>query len=296
MDISIIIVNYNSGKLLEKCLDSICTEESEIEFETFVVDNGSSDDSWKMIKEMFPQVSLIRNADNLGFSRANNQAIRRSLGRYLLLLNPDTILRTKALEKMVHFMDEYPRAGAAGPKLIDPQGTIQLSCRSFPSHRTALFNRYSLLTKLLPANRFSREYLMTGWDHSTVQEVDWVSGACLLMRKEALDEIGLLDERFFMYAEDVDWCYRAKRRGWKVYFIPQAEVVHYIGQSSRRAGRKAIVERHRSMYRFYQKHYRRNLLLDGLTAAGIAMRAGFLLAMSLIAKRNAKCAKELTRG
>jgi len=281
LDLSITIVNYNSGDLLEQCLNSVWGEGSEIEFETFVVDNASSDDSWGRIRETFPQVNLIRNEDNRGFARANNQAVRRSRGRYLLLLNPDTILRAKALERMVQFMDKYPRAGAVGAKLLDPEGTIQLSCRSFPSYRTAVFNRYSLLTKLLPGNKFSREYLMADWDHSVAREVDWVSGACLMMRREALDEIGLLDERFFMYAEDVDWCYRAKQKGWKVYFVPQAEVVHYIGQSSRKASRKAIIERHRSIYRFYRKHYRGNLLLNGLTAGAITIRAGFLLAMNL---------------
>lgn len=286
MDLSITIVNYNSGDLLEQCLNSVWGEGSEIEFEIFVVDNGSSDDSLGRIREAFPGVNLIRNEDNLGFARANNQAVKRSRGRYVLLLNPDTILRAKALERMVHFMDKYPRAGAVGAKLLDPEGTIQLSCRCFPSYRTALFNRYSLLTKLLPSNKFSREYLMADWGHSSAREVDWVSGACLMVRREALEEVGLLDERFFMYVEDVDWCYRAKQKGWKVYFVPQAEVVHYIGQSSRKAGRKAIIEHHRSMYRFYRKHHRGNLLLDGLTAGGIAIRAGFLLAMHLPKKHR----------
>lgn len=125
---------------------------------------------------------------------------------------------------------------------------------------------------------------MAGWDHSTVREVDWVSGACLMMRKETLEEVGVLDEQFFMYAEDVDWCYRAKQKGWKTYFIPFAEVIHYIGRSSRKAVKKTILERHRSMYWFYRKHYRGNFLLNSLTALGIILRAGFLLAMSLFKK------------
>ena len=140
----------------------------------------------------------------------------------------------------------------------------------------------------MPGNRFSRQYLLADWDHTVVSEVDWVSGACLAIRHEALEKIGLLDERFFMYAEDVDWCYRARKNGWKIYFVPHAEAIHYIGRSSRQVSNKAIIERHRSMYRFYKKHYRKNLLLDGLTAMGIAVRTTFLLAMNLAATRKYK--------
>lgn len=284
LDLSIVIVNYNSADFLEQCLNSVYQERNAVQFETFVVDNNSFDNSCRRINEMFPQVNLIMNKDNLGFARANNQAIGRSRGRYILLLNPDAILKPEALGRMIQFMDRNPEAGAAGARLLNPDGTVQLSCRHLPSFRTALFNRYSMLTRLFPRNRFSRKYLMTGWNHNSVREIDWVSGACLIIRREALNEVGLLDERFFMYAEDVDWCYRAKQKGWKVYFIPQAEAVHYIGQSSQKVEKKTIIERHRSMYLFYKKHYQGNFLLSWLTAGGIAVRTGFLLSLACARK------------
>lgn len=282
MDLSVVIVNYNSGTVLRECLNSIYVHKPDIRFEIFVVDNDSSDGSAELVGAEFPQVNVIRNHLNFGFSKGCNQGIGKSKGKYILLLNPDTMVESHSLEKMFEFMERCPECGIAGPKIMDPGGSIQLSCRSFPSFRNALFNRYSLFTKFFPNNRFSRDYLLSDWDHSMTREVDWVSGACMMVRRQVFEKIGLLDEKFFMYCEDVDLCYRAKEHGWKVYYLPEASVIHYIGYSSRSIGYRSIIEHHKSMFQFYKKHYSRNFFVDYITLGGVTARAGLLIAAKFL--------------
>ena len=243
------------------------------------MDNGSTDGSADMVRREFPQIKLIANKANRGFAAGHNQAIGASSGRHVLLLNADTIVQEGALETLTKIMDALPRAAVAGPRLLNADGSIQYSCRRFPRFATGLF-RKAPLGRLLPDNRFNREYLMLSWDHSTMRQVDWVSGAAFLLRRSALDEIGLLDEDYFMYCEDVDWCYRARRAGWEVWYIPQAVVAHIHGRSTDQRPFAMSYQFHRSMARFYRKHYAQAwpAVLRFLPQIGIWLRLGVVLA------------------
>lgn len=281
--LTVVIVNWNTLRLLRSCLESMGKLFGDSRFEVIVVDNDSSDGSPEMVESSFPSVVLLRQTENLGFSRGNNVGIRAANGRYILLLNSDTEVLGDALEKMCVHMEAHHDIGVLGAKLLNPDHSIQLSCRRFPSYRTALFHRYSILTRLFPRNRYSSEYLMTRTGHEEVMEVDWVSGACLLARREAVIGVGLLDEEFFMYAEDVDWCYRMKRAGWRVVYFPAAEVMHHIGKSSRKMPVKTTYERHRSMWLFYRKHYSHGIVLvDVATWLGIALRCCLMICRNMM--------------
>lgn len=280
-DLSVVVVNLNGRKILDDCLASLREAAPRHRLEVIVVDNGSRDDSVKMVRGEYPEALLITNRDNLGFTKANNQGIERSSGRYVLLLNNDTRVVAGAFSEAVDYLDRHPDIGAAGLKLLNEDGSLQLSCRRFPSFSQALFNRYSLLTRLFPENRFSREYLMTDIRHDEIQDVDWVSGACLVVRRSVVEEIGMLDERFFMYSEDVDYCLRVWQAGWRVTYLPPAQVYHLIGQTSRKAPFKPTLERHRSMYKFYKKHYSRHLMfLDFATMLTVVLRCAAQLAIA----------------
>lgn len=285
MDLSIVIVNYNTDRLLRDCLRSIYESIKGIEFEIYVVDNNSSDDSLRYAKEGFKDVKYIENKNNIGFSRASNQGIKSSEARYVLLLNPDTIIKPGAIERMVKFMDLCQDTGVLGPQILYPDGKIQLSCRSLPSLKTALFSRYSLLTRLFPNNRLSREYLLSDFDHRQIREVDWVSGSCMMIRAKVFADIGLMGEDFFMYCEDVDFCHRVKTKGWKIVYFPDAQIVHYIGGSNKGAKSKTIIAHHRSMYIFYKKHFRNNFFLNIMVVGGIILRAGICLLRNKLTKK-----------
>lgn len=272
-DLSIIILTHNTRELLKAAVLSIKERTNEISFETIVVDNASSDGTKEMIKSDFPDIQYIFNEKNLGFTRGNNIGIEASHGQYVLLLNSDTEVLDGALDKLVDFMNRHPECGVTGPMLLNTDGSLQYSCRRFPSYHTALFNRYSIMTKLFPQNRFSQDYLMSSIDHRETMEVDWVSGAALMVRRKAFEETGLLDERFVSYSEDVDWCYRMHEAGWKVYFFPEAKIMHHIGQSARKHPYLYILIRHQSMYKFYRKHYSRSIKsIDYMVFGGVAVR------------------------
>ncbi len=277
---SIVIVNYNVKNLLKKCLESIFKYEKDTEFEVIEVDNNSEDHSQKMVKKNFTQVKLIENKRNLGFSAGCNQGIRESQGRYILLLNPDTELTTGGLKKMIDFMDSKPEVGICGAKMMDREGNLQFSCRSFPSYLTAISSSQSILNRIFPENFLSQKYLLKEKDHSQIQEVDWVSGSCLLTRREMLEKIGLLDERFYLYVEDVDLCYRAKKSGFSVFYFPQVVVIHHIGKSTQKKKINMLVEHHRSMYYFYRKHHNSNVFLRGIVFFAVWARLGFVMATS----------------
>lgn len=272
-DLSVIVVNYSQERLLRDCLNSLRNAAPRHRLDVIVIDNASSDDSVAMVRREFPDARLVANADNLGFTKANNQGMEIAHGRHLMLLNNDTRVLPGAFSAAIDWLDQHPEAGVAGLKLLNEDKSLQLSCRRFPSFSQALFNRHSLLTQLLPKNRFSREYLMMDFRHDKIQDVDWVSGACLVIRREAYEDLGGLDERFFMYSEDVDYCYRVWEAGYHVVYLPFARVIHLIGQSSRKNRTLTILERHRSMYKFYKKHYSRNLMfVDAVTWLMINLR------------------------
>lgn len=255
--LSICIVNYKVEDLLRKCLNSIYESISCIAFETIIVDNNSGDGSVEMIKSIFPQANSIENKENVGFSKANNQAISIANGKYILLLNPDTIVKHHAIEKMVKFMENHQSVGILGCKLLNSDGSKKIqwtSCGSFPT----LFNVFlwqSLLEKLFYKNRIFGMRQMTYWQRDTNKEVDWISGACMLIRREVINDIGLLDESFFSYFEDTDFCYRAKKKKWIVYFLADAHIIHIGGQSWNLLHKKAIENKLENIHRFFMKYY-----------------------------------------
>jgi GT2 family glycosyltransferase len=245
-----------------------------------VVDNASTDGSAAMVKSKFPQVRLIENKENVGFGRAQNQAIKTAEGRYVMMLNPDAYFpEPGALAAMIKYLDENQDIAAAGPRIMNPNGSLQFSARKYPTIGAGMF-RHTILGRLFPKNRYVKNYIMSDWKHDQVREVDWLSGAALMLRKKTVDDIGLLDEGFYMYCEDVDWCYRAGEKGWKKVYFPEAVVIHRIGAASDKAPVRMIYQFHKSMFRFFMKHYARglNILLIPLVLAGLMVRAfGFIL-------------------
>jgi N-acetylglucosaminyl-diphospho-decaprenol L-rhamnosyltransferase len=257
MDLSIVIVNWNVRELLRHCLSSIYqATEASFELEAIVVDNASGDGSVVMVGESFPQVHLIANDENLGFTRGNNQAIAQSRGRYVLLLNPDTEVVGGALSTMVQYMDTHPQAGALGPQLLYPDGSVQPSRRRFPTIATA-FLESTVLQQWFPDNRVLRRYYIRDRGDDEVQEVDWVVGACLLARRQAIEQVGLLDEKFFMYSEEMDWCRRFKERGWRVVYLPTAQVIHHEAKSSEQVKSLQHIQFQRSKALYFRKHHGR---------------------------------------
>lgn len=291
--LSIVVVNLDRRERLRYCLSSIPRAVSMYPYELFVVDNGSRDGSAAMVQEDFADAILIENRTNLGFSRATNQALRQANGDYFLCLNNDTWLYPESLNRLVSFMEVHPEVGIVGGKILNPDGSIQSSARSFPTLVNALFNRTSLLTRFFPENRFSRRYLLSDWDHAEVREVDWVSGSFLAIRRHTCNQIGLLDEEFFLFCEDVDWCLRARRAGWKAVYLPEAVVIHYMEKRSN--AYQATLAHHRSMFRFYRKHLRRSPFLDPLVGFGIGLRAAAVVGSLLLSstKQNGEVSHPL---
>jgi len=249
MKLSIIIISWNTKELLAQCLASIYAYPPPEPFEIVVVDNGSRDGSAAMVTRNYSQVHLIRNEDNRGFAQANNQGILASRGHYLLLLNPDTEVHANALATLIRFLDDHADAGAVGARLLNADGSLQHSCSPAPT----LLNEWLHLFHL---DRERRQGMAT-WDISKPRQVDTLLGACLMVRREAVDEIGLLDESYFMYSEEVDFCYRLRRAGWRLYWIPQAEVVHYGGQSTRQIATEMFLQLYRNKLLYFRKHYGR---------------------------------------
>lgn len=253
-DLSVIIINYNVKQLLRECLYSIYRNTKRINLEIIIVDNNSTDGSVDMVKSEFPEVKLIENCQNLGFAKANNQALKENKGRYVLLLNPDTVVLPNALDKMIEFMEANSQAGALGCKLLYPDGSLQRSCRSFPTLTTAFFENLGL-EKFFPKNKLIAKYRMGYWDYNDVREVDQPMGSALMIRREVIEHVGFLDERFYMFFEEVDWCFRIKKRGWKIYFMPSAEIIHYGSQSARPSMPRMMILGYKSKHRFFRKHY-----------------------------------------
>lgn len=294
-DLSIVIVSWNTSDELRKCLRSVC-EADTVASEVIVVDNASSDDSVRMLRDDFPWVRRIENSYNLGFAKGSNQGIKISRGRYVMLLNPDSEVRPGAFSAIVQFGDENPEVGIFGAKVLNSDGTVQYSCRRFPTFVTGLF-RNTILGKFFPQNPYIMDYLLAGWDHNETRDVDWVSGCAMILRRELLDDIGPFDERFFMYVEDVDIAYRAKEKGWRVAYFPGAVIVHARAKSSDKARDRMIVEFHKSMYRFFRKHYARksSIVLWIIVPLGLIARASFFIGRNYYRWTRGKIASVLGR-
>ncbi|MEZ4985741.1 MAG: glycosyltransferase family 2 protein [Saprospiraceae bacterium] len=234
MKLSIVIVNYNVRYFLEQALLSVRKAIRAIDAEVFVVDNNSVDDSVAVVREKFPEVKLIANADNPGFSIANNQAIRQSKGQYVLLLNPDTVVEEDTFEKCIAFMDAHPEAGAVGVRMIDGAGKfLPESKRGFPSPWVAFAKSFGL-SALFPTSRLFNHYHLGYLNEMETHEIEVLAGAFMFMRRAALDKAGLLDEAFFMYGEDIDLSYRIVLAGYKNYYLPETSIIHYKGESTKK--------------------------------------------------------------
>lgn len=274
LELSVVIVNYNTCALLRNCLRSLQQAEKEAALEIIVIDNASRDGSAEMVAQEFPRVTLIKNSSNAGFAAANNQGLRRARGEFLLLLNSDTEVRPGALEHCVAFLRTHPEAGIAGCKLRNADGSVQPSCESFPSLSNLFFESF-FLEKLFPQNRLFARRALSFFNYDHALPVDYVKGAFLMIRRRTFEDIGLLDERFFFYAEEMDWCYRARQKGWQVYFTPGGEVLHHGGQSSDPVAPATFVQLQRARHQFYRKHHNAvsSFLARVLMACGAILRA-----------------------
>ena len=270
-DLSIIIVNWNTRDLLLQCLESVYQTVRGMEVEVFVVDNGSADGSEAAVKEGFPEVRLVENRLNLGFARANNQALHQSRGDFLLLLNPDAQVKEGAIERLLSFMRDHSETGAAGPQLLNSDGSKQNAIANFPSLATELLNK-SLLRRLFPQKFPGKEI-----DYPRPIEVDSVIGACMIVQRRAMEEVGFLDEDYFLFLEETDWCFQMKKAGWKIYHLPQAEVYHIQGKSAEKDKRRARVEFYRSRYHFFKKN--RGKVQCFFLIAGLMVRLGVELVL-----------------
>jgi len=271
IDLSIVIVSWNTKEYLLHCLRSIFEMGQGMGWEIIIVDNGSYDESGSEVKKVFPSVYVIQNQENLGFSKAVNQGLQKASGRYVLLLNPDTQMKEGAIERLVSFMDAHSDVGVAGAQLLNADGSKQNSIANFPSLGTELLNK-SLLRWLFPKKFPGKERRYSG-----PVEVDSVIGACMMVRRDALDRVGLLDEDYFLFLEETDWCYRMKKAGWKIYHAPQAEVYHFQGKSAETEKKKAKVEYYRSRYHFFKKN--RGRLQWLILLSGLLIRLVFELLM-----------------
>lgn len=252
--IDIIIVNYNSTDHTLRSLKTIFGLDKRLPVNVFVEDNGSKDRP-ERIRSEYPQTILTINRKNLGFAKAVNRAFLKGRAPYVLLLNPDTMITNAFFGPILNYMSNNPQVAVVGPKVLNEDGTVQGSARTFPTLLTGLFGRRSLFSQLFPNNRFTRGNIVNvSRNGKTVKEVDWVSGACILIRRKAIEDVGGMDERFFMYWEDADLCRRMWRKGWKVVYFPSSTIVHFVGASSNTLPIRSTIEFHKSSYRLYKKY------------------------------------------
>jgi len=256
IDLSVVVVSWNVRELLRRCLQSVLGEYPISNIQVLVVDNGSSDGSAAMVRDEFPAVQLIANDQNRGFTAASNQGLAAAQGRYLLLLNPDTEVVGGALATMIAYLDAQPRVGALGPRLRYPDGRLQPSRRRFPTMATALLES-TVVQQWWPDNGVLRSYTMADTPEDTTQPVDWVVGACLLVRRAAYEQVGGLDEGFFMYSEELDWCRRIKNAGWEIVYLPAATIIHHEGKSSEQVVPARHIYFQSSKVRYFRKHHGR---------------------------------------
>ena len=251
--LSIIIVSWNTRDILRDCLSSIYDTASDIPLEVIVIDNASSDGSTTMIKTLFPNVMLIENTANSGFAAANNQGIKIATGSFILLLNPDTMVLDDALKNSLSFAGQHPDAAVIGCKVLNPDRTLQPTCFMYPSLLNMAISAV-FLNKLFPHNRFFARERMGWWQRNDVREVQVVTGCFMMVRKDAIDQVGMLDDNFFIYGEETDWCYRFRKAGWKILFTPDAQIVHLGGQSTKQVPAAMIVKLRMGILQYIRKH------------------------------------------
>lgn len=271
MDLSIVIVNYNSVSYLRACLHSIFAAHTRHSFEVLVVDNASRENLGPVVDEFGSRVRFLFNSTNIGFGRAVNQAIRASSSRFVLVLNPDTELQVDTIERSIDSAETHPEVGALGCRIVNPDGTLQLACRrAIPAPRDAFF-RFVGLSRLFPSSRRLARYNLTYLDDQAACEVEAISGSFMLLRRAALDQSGLFDESFFLFGEDLDLCLRIRRAGWKVFYDPSISILHHKGGSSSTRTFRTTVDFYHAMWIFYRKHHARqnSVVTNALVWSGI---------------------------
>lgn len=275
MDLSIIIVNYNVKEFLQNLLHSLQKAVQNISHEIIVVDNASDDGSIEFIREKFSYVQLISNKTNLGFSKANNEGLKIAKGKYLLLINPDTIVSEDTISKMIQFFNNHDDAGLAGCKILNPDGSLQLACRrSFPGPWTS-FCKVTGLSTLFPKSKLFARYNLTYLDENETYEVDAISGSFMMMKKEVYEKVGGFDEQFFMYGEDLDLCYRIQQNGYKVYYYPGTQIIHYKGESTKRSSLDETKIFYDAMHLFVKKHFSSFFIVESILRSAIGFRKFF---------------------
>jgi len=289
LDVSIIIVAWNVRELLHNCLKSVYEQTKGINFEVIYVDNASKDGSVEMVTKEFPEVRVIKNTENEGFIKANNQGIQIAKGRYVLLLNSDTVILGNAIAKTVRFADANPEAAVIGCKVLNPDMTLQRTCFMYPSILN-LFLAATYLHKIFPKSKFFGRERMTWWDFDSVREVETVCGCFSLVRKEAIEQVGLMDERYFVYGDDPDWCYRFKKNGWEIMFTPDAQIIHYGSQTTGQIRKDFRLQLEGSRLIFMRLH-RSKLefpVACFLTAMFFLLRVPYWIAMAALRKHKRK--------
>jgi N-acetylglucosaminyl-diphospho-decaprenol L-rhamnosyltransferase len=272
VDLSIIIVNYHSSQMLGDCLESINLTIQKIQFEVILIDNSSEDEGLASILKSYPNTLFINNSKNTGFARANNQGAKIASGDFLIFINPDTIMTEGAIESMLDYIRSDSSIGIIGPKVLNPDQTIQYSCRKFPTIWSGLFNRYSLMTRLFPNNRYSRDYLMLDYDHNSIRSVDWVSGCCMMIPVSTFKKINGFDENYFLFIEDVDLCHAVKEVDLRVVYFSNSKIFHKISSSNSQATFRVIIKRHQGMIYYNQKHRKSNFIMRHLINSMIMAR------------------------
>lgn len=273
IDLSIIIVNYNTDELVNQCISSIKATTSNIKYEIIVVDNASPDDNSDNILQG-DLVRLIKLKKNIGFSGGNNVALKESLGEYVLLLNPDTIVHEKTINDTLNFYRSKENIGAVGCKLLNQNGKLDPGCkRSFPTAVSSI-SHFSKLDKIFPKSKTFGKYNLTYIDENEVSEVECISGAFMMIKKSVLDKVGFLDERFFMHSEDIDLCFRIKEAGYKIFYYPKVDILHLKGQSGKKSSEEVMKYLHNSMWLFYEKHYskKNGPVFNKLVKLGISLK------------------------
>jgi N-acetylglucosaminyl-diphospho-decaprenol L-rhamnosyltransferase len=278
-EVAAVIINRNTKEFLRACLASIFEQEFEGGISIWVVDNGSTDGSQEMVLREFPGANLVWNDKNVGYARACNQGARNTHEPYLFFMNSDTVLTPGTTGELVDCFERCPDAGVVGPRILNDDASLQYSCREFPSIKDAFLHAF--LGLFNAQNPASVRYKKTDWEHRQEIEVDWVSGCFMAVRRKTFKDLGGFDERYFMYVEDVDFCWRARQAGWTVRYLPTGDVFHHIGMSSQAVPARMVFHHHASMLRFHRKTYQGGApaLVNGLVTAGVAAR--FLLIMAL---------------
>jgi GT2 family glycosyltransferase len=287
--LSICIVTYQAGQYLRDCLNSIKQNPPAYSYECIVIDNHSTDGTPDLLKVEFPEVKLIENPQNLGFTEPMNQALKVAGGEYLLELNPDTIIHPQSLNNLISFMDTHPDAGICGPKVLNRDGTLQKPCRRGESRPWAVISYFTGLAALFPKSKYFGEYLVSYLDENYIHPVAGVSGSCMLIRREVINQIGYLDERFFAWQEDADFCFRAREADWGIYYVPESQITHIGGQGGSRVHPyRSIIEWHKSYFLFYRKNYAKDyfFLFNGLYY--LAMAVKLILSLGLYIFRQDK--------